>query len=183
MLNKIISLFMMIILMPIFLVISLIIVIDDGFPIFFMQKRIGKNKKLFDIIKFRTKKNNTKDIPTHLVKNYDNKILRSGIFLRKYSLDELPQIINVIFGDINFIGPRPALFNQQDLIELREKYNIHSIKPGITGWAQVNGRDSLSIKEKVKYDDYYIKNKSFILDIKILYKTIFKVFFAKDISG
>ncbi len=183
MLNKIISLFMMIILMPIFLVISLIIVIDDGFPIFFMQKRIGKNKKLFDIIKFRTMKNNTKDIPTHLVKNYDNKILRSGIFLRKYSLDELPQIINVIFGDINFIGPRPALFNQQDLIELREKYNIHSIKPGITGWAQVNGRDSLSIKEKVKYDDYYIKNKSFILDIKILYKTIFKVFFAKDISG
>ncbi len=178
-----ISLFMMIILMPIFLVISLIIVIDDGFPIFFMQKRIGKNKKLFDIIKFRTMKNNTKDIPTHLVKNYDNKILRSGIFLRKYSLDELPQIINVIFGDINFIGPRPALFNQQDLIELREKYNIHSIKPGITGWAQVNGRDSLSIKEKVKYDDYYIKNKSFILDIKILYKTIFKVFFAKDISG
>jgi len=183
MLNKMISLFMMIILMPIFLVISLIIVIDDGFPIFFMQKRIGKNKKLFDIIKFRTMKNNTKDIPTHLVKNYDNKILRSGIFLRKYSLDELPQIINVIFGDINFIGPRPALFNQQDLIELREKYNIHSIKPGITGWAQVNGRDSLSIKEKVKYDDYYIKNKSFILDIKILYKTIFKVFFAKDISG
>ena len=183
MLNKIISLFMMIILMPIFLVISLIIVIDDGFPIFFMQKRIGKNKKLFDIIKFRTMKNNTKDIPTHLVKNYDNKILRSGIFLRKYSLDELPQIINVIFGDINFIGPRPALFNQQDLIELRERYNIHSIKPGITGWAQVNGRDSLSIKEKVRYDDYYVKNKSFILDIKILYKTIFKVFFAKDISG
>ena len=183
MLNKIISLFMMIILMPIFLVISLIIVIDDGFPIFFMQKRIGKNKKLFDIIKFRTMKNNTKDIPTHLVKNYDNKILRSGIFLRKYSLDELPQIINVNFGDINFIGPRPALFNQQDLIELRERYNIHSIKPGITGWAQVNGRDSLSIKEKVRYDDYYVKNKSFILDIKILYKTIFKVFFAKDISG
>ena len=114
-------------------------------------------------------------------KNY--KILRSGNFLRKYSLDELPQIINVIFGDINFIGPRPALFNQQDLIELRERYNIHSIKPGITGWAQVNGRDSLSIKEKVRYDDYYVKNKSFILDIKILYKTIFKVFFAKDISG
>ena len=151
--------------MPIFLVISLIIVIDDGFPIFFMQKRIGKNKKLLDIIKFRTMKNNTKDIPTHLVKNYDNKILRSGIFLRKYSLDELPQIINVIFGDINFIGPRPALFNQQDLIELRERYNIHSIKPGITGWAQVNGRDSLSIKEKVRYDDYYVKNKSFIFSM------------------
>ena len=183
MLNKIISLVMMIMFIPIFFIIGLIIVIDDGFPIFFLQKRIGKNKKLFDIIKFRTMKNNTKDIPTHLVKNYDNKILRSGIFLRKYSLDELPQIINVIFGDINFIGPRPALFNQQDLIELRERYNIHSIKPGITGWAQVNGRDSLSIKEKVRYDDYYVKNKSFILDIKILYKTIFKVFFAKDISG
>mgnify|MGYP001282710341 FL=1 len=183
MLNKIISLVMMIILIPIFLVIGFIIVIDDGFPIFFMQKRIGKNKKLFDIIKFRTMRNNTKDIATHLVKNYDNKILRSGIFLRKYSLDEFPQIINVIFGDINFIGPRPALFNQHDLIELREKYNIHSIKPGITGWAQVNGRDSLSIKEKVRYDDYYVKNKSFTLDTKILYKTIFKVFFAKDISG
>ena len=183
MLNKIISLVMMIILIPIFFIIGLIIVIDDGFPIFFLQKRIGKNKKLFHIIKFRTMNNNTKDIATHLVKNYDNKILRSGNFLRKYSLDELPQIINVIFGDINFIGPRPALFNQQDLIELRERYNIHSIKPGITGWAQVNGRDSLSIKEKVRYDDYYVKNKSFILDIKILYKTIFKVFFAKDISG
>ena len=168
---------------PIFFIIGLIIVTDDGFPIFFLQKRIGKNKKLFHIIKFRTMNNNTKDIATHLVKNYDNKILRSGSFLRKYSLDELPQIINVIFGDINFIGPRPALFNQQDLIELRERYNIHSIKPGITGWAQVNGRDSLSIKEKVRYDDYYVKNKSFILDIKILYKTIFKVFFAKDISG
>ena len=183
MLNKIISLVMMIMFIPIFFIIGLIIVIDDGFPIFFLQKRIGKNKKLFHIIKFRTMNNNTKDIATHLVKNYDNKILRSGNFLRKYSLDELPQIINVIFGDINFIGPRPALFNQHDLIELREKYNIHSIKPGITGWAQVNGRDSLSIKEKVRYDDYYVKNKSFILDIKILYKTIFKVFFAKDISG
>ena len=183
MLNKIISLVMMIMFIPIFFIIGLIIVIDDGFPIFFLQKRIGKNKKLFHIIKFRTMNNNTKDIATHLVKNYDNKILRSGNFLRKYSLDELPQIINVIFGDINFIGPRPALFNQQDLIELRERYNIHSIKPGITGLAQVNGRDSLSIKEKVRYDDYYVKNKSFILDIKILYKTIFKVFFAKDISG
>ncbi len=181
MLNKIIAFILFVILLPIFFLVSLIILIDDGFPVFFTQKRVGINKSIFYIIKFRTMKKDTEDIATHLIDNHKSKILKSGNFLRKYSIDEIPQIINILLGDINFIGPRPALFNQYDLIELREKHNIHSIKPGITGWAQVNGRDSLSINEKLKYDKYYIKNKGIILNFKILYKTIVKVILAKDI--
>ena len=182
MLNKIISLILLFILLPIFIIAGLIILIDDGFPIFFKQKRIGINKSIFYIIKFRTMKKNTEDVATHLVDNHKSKILKSGSFLRKYSIDELPQLINIFLGNINFIGPRPALYNQYDLIDLREKYNIHRVKPGITGWAQVNGRDSLSIIKKVEYDDYYIQNKDVALNLKIVYKTIIKVILAKDIK-
>jgi O-antigen biosynthesis protein WbqP len=182
MLNKIISALLFVILLPIFLVVSLIILIDDGLPIFFTQKRVGINKSIFYIIKFRTMKKNTEDIATHLVKNHKSQILKSGNFLRKYSIDEIPQIINIFLGHINFVGPRPALFNQYDLIKLREKYNIHSVKPGITGWAQVNGRDSLSINKKVEHDYYYFKNKSILLNFKIVYRTIVKVILAKNIK-
>jgi len=180
-LNKITSLILIVVLLPILILVSIFIIVDDGFPIFFKQKRVGKDKTIFNIIKFRTMKKNTKDLATHLMKNQNKKILRSGNFLRKYSIDELPQLINIFLGDINFIGPRPALFNQEDLIELRDKYNINHLKPGITGWAQINGRDSLSIEEKTKYDYYYLKNRNFRLNIIILYKTCIKVLLAKDI--
>lgn len=183
MLNKIIAFILLLVLLPIFFLVSLIILIDDGFPVFFTQKRIGINKIIFYIIKFRTMKKDTEDVATHLIDNHKSKILKSGNILRKYSIDEIPQIINILLGHLNFIGPRPALFNQYDLIELREKHNIHSVKPGITGWAQVNGRDSLSINEKLKYDKYYIENKGIMMNFKILYKTIFKVILAKDIRG
>ena len=177
-----ISLVLFFILLPIFIIAGLIIFIDDGFPIFFKQKRIGINKSIFYIIKFRTMKKNTGDIATHLVDNPKSKILKSGFFLRKYSVDEIPQLINIFLGHINFIGPRPALFNQYDLIDLREKYHIHQVKPGITGWAQVNGRDSLTINKKVEYDNYYIQNRGIALNLKIVYKTIIKVILAKDIK-
>ena len=113
-------------------------------------------------------KNNLGDIPTHKLKNSNSKLTRSGHFLRKYSLDELPQLINILKGDMNFIGPRPALFNQNDLIKLRTKKNIHKLNPGVTGWAQVNGRDMLSIPDKVKLDYYYLENRSVKLKIKII---------------
>tara|TARA_B100001175_G_C19472770_1_gene622651 strand:- start:319 stop:870 length:552 start_codon:yes stop_codon:yes gene_type:complete len=183
MLSKFISFFIFLLLIPIFLIVSILIFLDDGFPIFFRQKRVGKNKILFNIFKFRTMKKDTADIATHLIKNHNNQILNSGHFLRKYSIDELPQLLNILLGHVNFIGPRPALYNQYDLIDMRDKYDINEIKPGITGWAQVNGRDSLSLKDKVMLDKYYKENKNLILNIKIIYKTIFKVISAEDIKN
>tara|TARA_B100001057_G_scaffold272203_1_gene272472 strand:- start:3011 stop:3562 length:552 start_codon:yes stop_codon:yes gene_type:complete len=183
MLSKFISFFIFLLLIPIFLIVSILIFLDDGFPIFFRQKRVGKNKILFNIFKFRTMKKDTADIATHLIKNHNNQILNSGNFLRKYSIDELPQLLNILLGHVNFIGPRPALYNQYDLIDMRDKYDINEIKPGITGWAQVNGRDSLSLKDKVMLDKYYKENKNLILNIKIIYKTIFKVISAEDIKN
>ena len=168
MLSKFISLLIFLLLIPLFLVVAIVIFLDDGLPIFF---------------KFRTMKKDTADIATHLIKNQNDQILKSGHFLRKYSIDELPQLFNILLGHINFIGPRPALFNQYDLVEMRDKYGINEIKPGITGWAQVNGRDSLSLQDKVMLDKYYIENKNVFLNIKIIYKTIFKVISAKDIKN
>jgi O-antigen biosynthesis protein WbqP len=182
MINKFLALILFLILSPLLLIGSLIILINDGLPIFFLQKRVGKNNKYFTIFKFRTMKKNTKDVATHLAENFESNMLCSGYFLRKYSIDEIPQLINIIRGDMNFIGPRPALYNQYNLIELREKHNIHSVKPGITGWAQVNGRDNLSSIEKTEYDIYYIQNKSNLLNFKIVYRTIIKVILAKDIK-
>ena len=134
------------------------------------------------ITRFRTMLKNTPDIPTHLVINKKNLFTKTGSFLRKYSIDELPQLINIIKGDLVFIGPRPALYNQEDLIKLRTKKNIHQLAPGLTGWAQVNGRDELSIADKVKMDYFYLKNKSVSLDIKILFLTAKKVLKAEDVS-
>ena len=127
-------------------------------------------------------KKNTPDIATHLITNTKDIYTRSGPLLRKFSFDELPQIINVIKGELNYIGPRPALYNQYDLVDLRTRKGIHTLVPGITGWAQVNGRDKLSILEKVKMDIYYLENKSVLLDIKIIYLTLFKVISAKNVS-
>ena len=182
MISKILGFCSIIILFPLFIVIGLVIIIDDGFPIFYKQKRVGLKNSFFSIFKFRTMLKNTPDIPTHLVINKKNLFTKTGSFLRKYSIDELPQLINIIKGDLVFIGPRPALYNQEDLIKLRTKKNIHQPAPGLTGWAQVNGRDELSIADKVKMDYFYLKNKSVSLDIKILFLTAKKVLKAEDVS-
>ncbi len=182
MLLRIFIILITVLLFPLMIFISLLIFIEDGLPIFFKQKRIGINKYSFTIFKFRTMKKNTGDIPTHLLQNRNSFITNIGYFLRKLSLDELPQLFNIILGDMTLIGPRPALYNQKDLIDLREEKGIHSLKPGLTGWAQVNGRDEISIRKKVDFDYYYLKNKNLFLDIRIFFLTIYKVLFRKDVS-
>ncbi|MBT5759403.1 MAG: sugar transferase [Candidatus Marinimicrobia bacterium] len=180
--TKIISILLFISLSPIFALVALAIIIDDGFPVFFRQRRIGINNDEFWIYKFRTMKKDTPDIATHLVKEARDYNTVIGPILRKLSIDELPQLINIVKGEMVFVGPRPALYNQDNLIKLRTEKNIHNLKPGVTGWAQVNGRDELSIPEKVKLDEYYLQNKSIILDIKILFMTGFQVIFPKGVS-
>ena len=149
---------------------------------FFKQKRVGLNNVHFWIYKFRTMKKDAPDIATHLVKDSTSLYTSIGPFLRKFSFDELPQLINIVKGDMTFIGPRPALYNQDDLIELRTQAGVDRLIPGVTGWAQVNGRDELSIPDKVKMDEYYLKNKSLWLDIKILFMTVFKVFKTEGVK-
>lgn len=167
------SLIALLLLSPLFLIISIFIKSDSRGPVFFKQKRIGKNKKEFYILKFRSMKCDTpRDVPTHLFKNSDVFITKSGRFLRNTSLDELPQLINILKGEMSIIGPRPALWNQFDLIEERDKYRANDITPGLTGWAQINGRDTVSIEDKAKYDGDYIEKYGIIMDIKIFFKTI-----------
>ena len=168
------SFLLLIILSPIFIVIALLIVIDDGFPILFKQKRVGVNNGHFNIFKFRTMKKNTPDIPTHLLSDPGSVYTKFGPLLRKLSLDELPQLINIIKSDMVFVGPRPALHNQEDLIKLRTEAGVHKLMPGVSGWAQVNGRDELPIPVKVKFDEYYLKNKSIKLDTIIILRTFIK---------
>ena len=167
----------LIILLPFFLIFALIIKLESKGPIFFKQERIGKNKKHFKIYKFRTMRTDTpKDMPTHMLRNAESYITKFGKFMRKTSIDELPQLINILKGEMAIIGPRPALWNQDDLIEERDKYNANNVKPGLTGWAQINGRDELPIPVKAKYDGEYIEKMSFIFDIKVFFKTVIKVF-------
>lgn len=173
---------MLIILLPILFVISIFIFFEDGFPIFFKQKRVGQYQQMFWIIKFRSMKKATPNVATHLLDNPDKYLLKCGKLIRKLSIDELPNLINIVKGEMVFIGPRPALFNQDDLIGLRKKHGIDVLKPGLTGWAQVNGRDEIELHKKVKLDEYYLINKSFKLDLKILLKTFFKVISFKNIS-
>lgn len=167
----------LIILIPVFLIISIAIKIESKGPIIFKQKRIGKGKKYFTIYKFRTMRSDTpKDIPTHMLKNANGCITKVGNILRKTSLDELPQLVNIFKGDMSIIGPRPALWNQDDLVKERDKYHANDIRPGLTGWAQVNGRDELEIPVKAKFDGEYVEKISFWFDIKIFLKTIINVF-------
>lgn len=166
----------LIVLSPLFLLIIIAIKIDSPGPILFKQKRVGINKNHFMILKFRTMRIDTpKDTPTHLLDNPDQWITRVGKFLRKTSLDELPQIINIIKGEMAIIGPRPALWNQYDLIAERDKYKANDILPGLTGWAQINGRDELPIEVKAELDGNYTKNIGFELDIKCFFGTILSV--------
>ena len=172
-LDFIISVIGLIILSPIFLILVIWIKLDSKGPVLFKQKRVGIHKTHFYILKFRTMKIDTpKDTPTHLLKNPEQYITRAGKFLRKTSLDELPQIFNILKGDMSIIGPRPALWNQDDLVAERDKYNINSLKPGLTGWAQINGRDELPIPVKVEMDKIYYDNLCFRFDVKCLFLTV-----------
>lgn len=166
----------LIILAPVFLILVLAIKIDSKGPVLFKQKRVKIHKQYFDILKFRTMRIDTpKDTPTHLLKNPDQWITKVGKFLRKTSLDELPQIINIFLGDMSIIGPRPALWNQYDLIEEREKYGANDVPVGLTGWAQINGRDELEIDVKARLDGEYTENIGFLMDIRCFFGTIFSV--------
>ena len=165
-----------IILLPLFLALIIAIKVDSEGPILFKQKRVGKDVTYFNILKFRTMRIDTpKDTPTHLLDNPERYITKVGKFLRKTSLDELPQVFNILSGDMSIIGPRPALWNQYDLVAEREKYKANGVKPGLTGLAQINGRDELSIKEKAELDGEYVENIGPCMDIKCFYGTIISV--------
>lgn len=165
-----------IILSPIFLLLVFAIKLDSKGPILFKQKRVGKNKEHFNILKFRTMRIDTpKDTPTHLLGDPDQYITKVGKFLRKTSLDELPQIFNIIAGHMAIVGPRPALWNQYDLIEERDKYGANDILPGLTGWAQINGRDELPIEVKARLDGQYVENTGIKMDLKCFFGTFISV--------
>ena len=164
------------------LIISLLVYISSGRPVLYWSDRIGKERSIFSMPKFRTMRTNTPEIATHMLDDPDVFLTPIGRLLRKTSLDELPQIWSIIIGDMNFVGPRPALFNQNDLIDLRIKEGVDKLLPGITGWAQVNGRDELSIPDKVALDVEYMNRKSFCFDLKIIWMTFLKVVNSQGIS-
>ncbi|MFY8331098.1 sugar transferase [Vagococcus carniphilus] len=173
----VLSLIGIIVLSPVFLILVVAIKLDSKGPVIFKQKRIAKNKETFNIYKFRTMRIDTpKEMPTHLLDNPDYFITKVGKFLRKTSLDELPQLFNILKGDMAVIGPRPALWNQDDLIAERDKYGANDIRPGLTGWAQINGRDELEIEYKAQLDGYYVDKESFSMDVKCFFGTIVSVF-------
>lgn len=176
------SLIGLIILSPIFLIVIILIKKDSKGPVLFKQKRFGQAKKFFYIYKFRTMYVDTpKDMPTHLLQDPSKCITKIGGFLRKTSLDELPQILNILKGDMSIVGPRPALWNQDDLISQRDKYGANDVPVGLTGWAQINGRDELPIAVKAELDGYYVEHKSTWLDIKCIFLTVFSVFAKKGV--
>jgi O-antigen biosynthesis protein WbqP len=172
---KFLAIVFLILLTPILFLVSLLIFFEDGFPIFFKQRRVGKDYTFFEIYKFRSMKKNTPNVATHLLENPNKYLLKSGGLVRKLSLDELPNLINIIKGEMVFIGPRPALFNQDDLMQLRIKAGVEKLKPGITGWAQINGRDEISLEEKVALEKTYLTRKSFWFDMKIILLTFTSV--------
>lgn len=164
------------------LVISILVKMSSKGSVLYWSDRIGKNNKIFKMPKFRTMKIDTPAVATHLMKNPETYCTPIGSFLRKSSLDELPQLYSVLIGDMSFVGPRPALFNQDDLIELRTKKGIHTLIPGITGWAQINGRDDLPIPEKVDLDEYYLNHRSFMFDLKTLFMTFLSVISSQGVQ-
>ncbi len=182
MFNRILALILLILFSPIFIIVALIILIEDGSPVFFLQNRVGINYSFFNIYKFRSMKKNTPNVATHLLTNPDQYLLKIGNFIRKTSLDELPNLLNIIKGEMVFVGPRPALYNQEDLMTLRVATGVDKLKPGITGWAQINGRDEISIPEKVRLEQEYMSHKSMLFDIEILFKTFFSVLKSKNVQ-
>lgn len=181
-LNRLIAILILVIFSPIFILVAFIIYFEDGYPIFFKQKRVGVNYTFFYIYKFRSMKKDTPNVATHLLTNPDQYLLIIGKFIRKISLDELPNLINIIKGEMVFVGPRPALYNQDDLMALRVAAGVDKLKPGITGWAQINGRDDISIEKKVQLEQEYLYKKSFLFDIEIIIKTFTNVLFSKGVS-
>lgn len=181
-LDFVLSLAACIVLAPVMLAIAVWIKLDSPGPVFFRQRRVGAHKTHFNILKFRTMRGDTPhDVPTHLLKNADSYITKSGAFLRKTSLDELPQIYNILVGEMAIIGPRPALYNQYDLIEARDRVHANDVRPGLTGLAQVNGRDELPIDVKARYDGEYAANITFLGDVKIFFGTFGYVFHRKGV--
>jgi len=170
----IMALFLLCLLSAPILIVALMVKLTSKGPVLYWSDRVGLDNRIFKMPNFRTMRIDTPPVATHLLKDPDIYLTSIGSFLRKFSLDELPQLWSILKGHMSFIGPRPALFNQDDLIELRTNKGIHKLVPGITGWAQVNGRDDIPIPLKVKYDEYYLKNKSFFMDLKILYMTFLR---------
>ena len=166
---------------PLLLLIILVIKVGAKGPALFRQRRVGRNNKEFVLYKFRSMRTDTPNVATHLLKDSQSYITPFGKFLRKSSLDELPQLLNILKGDMTFIGPRPALYNQYDLINLRTKCGVHILRPGVSGWAQVNGRDSLGVNEKVQLDCVYLGKRNLFFDLKILFFTLLKVLKAEGI--
>lgn len=180
--DVVLSFVALVVLLPLFILLIILIKLDSPGPILFKQKRVGIHKTYFNILKFRTMRIDTpKDTPTHLLENPQQWITKVGKFLRKTSLDELPQIINILKGDMSIVGPRPALWNQYDLINERDKYGANDIPVGLTGWAQINGRDELEIPLKAQLDGEYVKDISLIMDIKCIIGTIFSVVRSKGV--
>ncbi len=177
-----VSLLLIIVLMPVFLIIALIVLIDSGSPVIFKQYRVGKGNKLFYIYKFRTMKVNTRNASTDDLVEAESVITKSGRILRKTSLDELPQLFNVLTGKMSFVGPRPLIPEEKEIRQIRKEYNVYSVRPGITGLAQVNGRDMLGAKEKALFDKEYVEKQSILLDIKIMFKTVMVVLKRENIS-
>ena len=182
MLNKLFALILLILFSPVFILVSFFILLEDGFPVFFTQNRVSVNYSYFNIYKFRSMKKNTPNVATHLLTNPEQYLLKIGKFIRKTSLDELPNLINIIKGEMVFVGPRPALYNQDDLMALRVSAGVDKLKPGITGWAQINGRDEISIEEKVALEKEYLTRKFYLFDLYIIFKTFTNVLFSKGVS-
>ena len=180
--NRCIALLMLLLLSPLFVLVAVVIYLEDGAPVFFVQKRVGKNYSFFSMYKFRTMKKNTPNVATHLLENPEQYLLSMGGLLRKLSLDELPNLINIVRGEMVFIGPRPALYNQEDLMALRVAAGVDQQMPGITGWAQVNGRDEISLEQKVALEKEYMEKRTWKLDLQIILGTFFQVFRPKGIS-
>ena len=181
-LDIVFSLCGLIFLAPVFLILMIWIKLDSPGPIFFKQKRVGRNKVHFSILKFRTMRTDAPhDMPTHLLTNPEAFITKSGRFLRRTSLDELPQIINILVGEMSIVGPRPALWNQYDLIAERDRYAANDVTPGLTGWAQVNGRDEIEIEEKARLDGEYVRNLTFKMDATCFLMTIGNVLKQKGV--
>jgi O-antigen biosynthesis protein WbqP len=176
------SLFALLVLLLPILLVALLVRITSVGPVIYWSDRVGRNNKIFKMPKFRTMRVDTPAVATHLLDNPDQFLTPIGSFLRKSSLDELPQLWSIVHGDMSFVGPRPALFNQDDLLTLRTQYGVHKLVPGLTGWAQVNGRDELPIPEKVKLDAEYMQQQSFLTDIKIIFLTFVKVLRSEGVQ-
>lgn len=164
------------------LIIALLVKATSRGPVLYWSDRVGKDNIIFKMPKFRTMKINTPAVATHLLEKPDQYMTPIGKFLRKLSLDEFPQLFSILKGDMSFVGPRPALFNQEDLIKFRTQKGVHVLSPGLTGWAQINGRDALPIPVKVEYDEYYMMNQSFFFDLKIIFLTALKVVKSEGVT-